>query len=104
METEHCRRDGHNREFSTTNYKLTTRPSVEWTLVVKREGKSDAEFEAVLASEGLSVGLGEGFHGRRIPDVLAMMKLEAAAFAKLTRQEVIAVILYTGPMVIFLSL
>ncbi len=93
--------EGHDREFTTTNYGLTTRPSVEWALVAKREGKSDAEFEALVAAEGPWVGLGAGFHGRRIPDALAMMRLDAAALAKLTRQEVIAVILYTGPMVVY---
>ncbi len=38
--------------------------------------------------------------GRRIPDIDELMDLDVAQRAKLSRPEVIAVVLYTGPMVI----
>ena len=38
-------------------------------------------------------------HSRRIPDIKEMMKLPVACKAGLRREEVIAVVLYTGPMV-----
>jgi hypothetical protein len=42
---------------------------------------------------------GRGRHGRRIPDVDELLRLPAAVKAGLRREEVIAVVLYSGPMV-----
>jgi hypothetical protein len=42
---------------------------------------------------------GGGRHGRRIPVVEQLLQLPATSKAKLSREEVIAVVLYSGPMV-----
>jgi hypothetical protein len=46
-----------------------------------------------------NVGLADMRHGRRIPEIETLMKLEASQLANLSKWEVIAVVLYTGPMV-----
>jgi hypothetical protein len=48
---------------------------------------------------GLAVVFGRGRFGRRIPDIDKLMRLPVSVQARLRRVEVIAVVLYTGPMV-----
>ncbi len=77
METEHC----HRKVFKTQNYGIETCPFNEWDIVVNRNLPA-----ADMRSE------------RRVPDIDELLKLEQAIAAKLTREEVVAVVLYTGPM------
>lgn len=99
MAAEHCSKKGHDQEILTTNYKLRTTPKAEWELVVARKGRSAEEFARILEEQFPTVGLGEGFHGRRIPDVVELMRLDSSIRAELAEAEVIVIILYTGPMV-----
>jgi hypothetical protein len=41
-------------------------------------------------------------HGRRIPEISKLMQSEVAKISKLSEFEVVAVVLYTGPMVSYL--
>ena len=85
MKAEHCSKAGSNVEFETLNYSIKSTPYREWCLIVEKVKVSpepDMRF------------------GRRIPDIDELMNLDVAKRAKLNRPEVIAVVLYTGPMVI----
>ena len=68
-------------------------------LVTLRDGLSDAEFAEVRQAQFPGVGLGDGHHGRRIPDLSELMRDESARLAGLRKVEVLAIVLYTGPMV-----
>jgi hypothetical protein len=100
METEHCNKHGHDHIFVTPNYKITTCPQTEWQLVMKREGKSLEEFMDIVSKDFPSVGLGTAHHGRRIPDINELLQLEESKQAKLIKCEVLAIVQYTGPLVI----
>jgi hypothetical protein len=80
MRLEHCSLGGHSHTFTTSNYKITTNPRNEWLYVV---GKSPCP----------DMG-----HDRRIVPIDELCKTQLAEHAKLTRPEVIAIVLYTGPM------
>ncbi len=99
MEAEHCQMTGSDLEFTTPNYRLKTCPKDEWRLLALRRGQTMEAFLAKCRSEQLAVGLGEGHHGRRIPDVDKLLRLESSKEAGLQVVEVIMVVLYTGPMV-----
>jgi hypothetical protein len=79
MEAEHCHRG--RVEFTTPNMKTTT-CEVEWTIVSHcDESKADMR------------------RGRRIPNIDELLELDVSKSANLTRDEVISLVLYTGPMV-----
>ncbi len=82
MFAEHCSKKDSNIEFTSSNYKVTTTPNKEWMIVVKGEHS--------LADKG---------NGRIIPDISELMRSETVKVAKLFTYEVIAVVMYTGPMV-----
>jgi hypothetical protein len=86
MEREHCNSKDSLKEFKTGNYNITTFPMREWLFAVKRE------------MEGVDMG-----HERFVRDVDQLLeehnKLVSSEDARLKRPEVIAVVLYTGPMV-----
>ena len=86
MEREHCYSKDSLKEFKTGNYHITTFPKREWLFAVRRELK------------GVDMG-----HGRVVRDVDRLLeehnKLVSSGDAKLKRPEVIAAVLYTGPMV-----
>ena len=85
MELEHTStKCGCETEFTTPNYRLTTSPKREWRLVVTRD---------LVASKG------DLSHSRRIPDIEELLKSNAAVRAELLHEEIIAMVLYTGPMV-----
>ena len=86
MEAEHCSREGAHTAFETHSYKSTTTPCSEWMIV---RGQAECTAEQMQG-------------GRRIPDVEDLMALGTAREAKLKEAEVLAVVLYTGPMVIAL--
>jgi hypothetical protein len=81
MEAEHCAKAGCDLEF-TTLHKKTTTPKAEWSLVIAKRNM-DAEMHSK----------------RRIPDIDLLEQSDLVQQAKLSRFEIMAVILYTGPMV-----
>ena len=83
MKLEHCTRAGCDTLVRTTNYGLITTPRREWELVL---GEKTAEAEDLQFD-------------RRIPCYKKLGDLDAAKTARLTPAEIIAVVLYTGPMV-----
>jgi hypothetical protein len=87
MRKEHCSKAGSREVFETTNYHIKSTPYQEWCLVV-REGNKELQPEPDMR------------FGRRIPDIDQLRTLDVALRAKLNKPEVIAVVLYTGPMVI----
>ena len=79
-----CSKPNSNSSFTTSNYKVTTSPKAEWTIVV------------YPTSEGV---IPDMRHGRIIPRIEDLMQMDVVKVAKLKEYEVIAVVLYTGPMV-----
>ncbi len=87
MRAEHCTLGGHDYVYTTGNYKITTTPNQEWLYIV-----GDEKGQRVPCPEN-AMG-----HGRRIVPIEDLLALPLAKRAKLTRAEMIAVVLYTGPM------
>jgi Ca2+-binding EF-hand superfamily protein len=86
MEAEHCSREGCNYTFETSNYtKLKTHPKKEWEIVL---GKMPCPKEDMKGC-------------RRIPKIKDLLLLPLANRSDLKEFEVIAVVLYSGPMVRF---
>ena len=85
MKAEHCSKTGFDLEFTTPNYNFVTTASQEWRIIVER-----------AACQPQNMG-----HGRVIKDLDECYQLGQTQ-GNLTQEEVIAVVLYTGPMVIFL--
>jgi hypothetical protein len=81
MEHEHRSKFGHDLPFTTRNYGITTTPDREWAVVVENAPAENTE------------------HGRRVKPVDECMALPLVRDAELNRAEVVAVMLYTGPMV-----
>ena len=82
MEAEHCSMAGCDMRFTTRNYGITTTARAEWGVVVRGEAP---------AAEHM-------LHGRVIASVEEKLQSSEARKAGLRREEVIAVMLYTGPM------
>lgn len=85
MEVEHASK----ATFSTSNYGIETCPAEEWRVVFECDTRAEKEYNR---------------HMRRIPDWRQIMRKEqmqrhSGKEAPLTDVEVIAIILYTGPMV-----
>jgi hypothetical protein len=85
MRQEHCERAGCNTQFTTGNYKITTTPRQEWLYIAGDE-------------TGLQAPCADMDHGRRIMPISELMKLRLALDARLTEVEMLAIVLYTGPM------
>ena len=83
MKREHCNAPDSQQKFKTSNYDLITCSSEEWRIVEN----CDKMMEKKSA------------HNRVIPDYKDLMKSDIAQRAKMKECEIIAVILYTGPMV-----
>jgi hypothetical protein len=83
MEAEHCDRSGADDEFETLNYQIRTTPAKEWGIA---RGVEECPEEQMKCN-------------RRTPKVEDLLALETAKEAKLKEPEVLAVLLYTGPMV-----
>ena len=80
MEKEHKSKT----KFTAPNYKIETCPSDEWRIVNNVDKSYEKKYEG---------------HQRRIPDYKLLLRSEKAKKANLTEVEIIAIILYTGPMV-----
>jgi hypothetical protein len=83
MEAEHSSMAGTSTPFTTRNYGITTTPQMEWLYVVHGDA---APAEHML-------------HGRSIARVEDKLQCCQARKAGLRKEEVIAIILYTGPNV-----
>jgi hypothetical protein len=81
MESEHCVKAGSNVPFTTANYNITTTPEEEWCIIMKDRPCKNME------------------HQRVIPKIAQCMGIKVVEDANLRTEEVISVILYTGPMV-----
>ena len=82
MKAEHCSMVGFDRRFVKGNKKDTTWPANEWGIIVY----DDRTHIGVLGS-------------RILKKIAELMEQDVVKQAKLTRYEVIAVVLYSGPMV-----
>jgi ankyrin repeat protein len=82
MEAEHCSMAGCDMPFTTRNYGITTTANAEWGVVVRGQTPPPEHM----------------MHGRVTVSVEEKLKSREAVQAGLRREEVIAVILYTGPM------
>ena len=86
MRQEHCERAGCDVEFTTGNYNITTTPKQEWQYIAE------------------SVPCPHLGHDRRIIPISELHQRhkrkvsQDAEFAELREEEVIAIVLYTGPM------
>ena len=85
MESEHCTGTGCDSIFTTRNYGITTFPKHEWDVVM---GLATPPLEHML-------------HNRKVPNIDDKWcgdHSKTAKKANLRREEVISVVLYTGPM------
>ena len=82
MKKEHCNRIDSDLLFETLNYGITTTPAKEWEITTKQD-ESMADMR----------------HGRRLPNLEELLRSDVATKALLTKAEVTAIVLYTGPMV-----
>ncbi len=82
MKAEHCWKTGFDLEFKTPNYNFVTTAIQEWRIVV----------------EGALCPPQNYRHGRSIKDLEECYKLGQKQ-GNLRKEEVIAIVLYTGPMV-----
>ena len=91
MCAEHTTRGGSTHTFTTGNYNITTQPFKEWSYVVGDES-------------GHRVECPDNSHGREIKRINELVKKPLARKAKLTEEEMIAVVLYTGLGIYFTNL
>ena len=82
MTAEHCASFDSDQPFTTSNYKVTTTPRREWLLVVNCDD-SQADMR----------------HGRRLQRIDDIMLRPDVQAWGVSREEIVAVVLYTGPMV-----
>ncbi len=76
---------GFDYNFESPNYHIETNPLKEWRIT------ADGQHHLAAAADML--------HDRQFPCICKLMNLDRALTAKLERCEVIAIVLYTGPMV-----
>jgi ankyrin repeat protein len=86
MRAEHMSLGGCDYTFVTGNYKLKTQACTEWLYVA---GDGTGERMQPPASE-----MG---HGRIIHSIDDLMQKPLSKMAKLTREEMVAIVMYTGP-------
>ena len=88
MAAEHCSFGGCDHEFTTGTHKVTTTPRKEWMYIVGDENGQRQECPA-----------DDMRHGRRIVSIDELMQGPRVVRAGLNRAEVIALVMYSGPMV-----
>lgn len=81
MEAEHCKREDSKDEFNPGNYDTTTTPAAEWGVVTDE-------------SKGRQVTAGP----RRVRSLKELMEHPLSVEAGLVKEELIAMMLYTGPL------
>ncbi len=86
MKAEHCDKDNSKAIFTTRNYGISTCARDEWQFVVDKDS-TDVSYPVDMR------------HDRKISEIEELCKVPLSAEANLSRVEVIAVVLYTGPMV-----
>ena len=84
MELEHCHHKCADTEFTTPNYNITTTSKSEYRIVA---------FEKECPVQHMR-------HGRNIRRINKLRALQIVMEANLSDEEIMAVVLYTGPMVI----
>ena len=88
MEADHCGRADSYDNFTAWNYGITTTPSVEWEYVVNPDPNKTYFGEWSQ----------ENTHGRTRQSVAELLAKDKIVKAKLSKEELIALRLYTGPM------
>jgi ankyrin repeat protein len=86
MRMEHMTRGGSDFVFVSGNYKLQTKACYEWLYVVGDENGRRLMPPASVME-----------HGRVIHPIDELLQKPRAKAAKLTREEMIAIVMYTGP-------
>lgn len=91
MTREHCNDTGFNMQFTTRNYDVKTTPRAEWRAVIEQFPQPP---------ENMTHYKNGAMIKREIPNIkqLNAEQLKTMQDACLREEEVIAVILYTGPM------
>jgi hypothetical protein len=82
MRNEHCESEDSLERFIAPNYHVETCPRNEWAITVEND----------LSQANMG-------HNRRCLSIQQLMEFAVSREARLSRVEVIAVVLYTGPMV-----
>jgi hypothetical protein len=96
MFAEHTMSEDSTEEFFAPNTQLSTTPLEEWRFVVGIDGGVNAAGEIV---EGGRPGNEALVEGRNAHSLKHLVGLKEAVEAKLTLAELVALRLYTGPMV-----
>ena len=99
MKAEHCSRKDSREIFETSNYKIKTCPMEEWNIVI---GETSPQFVGSKGSETmLAKAIRDEKMGneRRIPQLEDLKSLDVVKTSALREEEILAVVLYTGPMV-----
>ena len=86
MRAEHVTKGGHDYVFVTGNYKLKTQACLEWLYAAGDESGKRSELPASDAG-----------HGRVIQSIDDLLQKPLAKAAQLTREEVISIVMYSGP-------
>jgi hypothetical protein len=103
---EHCKGAGSNRSFETTNYGIKTCPSKEWKLILDSSGLR-VDGDSLEEVYGFDYGVWSTqttvtellVQGRIFPNIRKLKESDTVHSAKLKDCEILAVVLYTGPMV-----
>ena len=88
MAAEHCSLGGCDHEFESMTYGVKTTPQKEWFYIVGDENRQRQE------CPGSDMG-----YGRRVLSIDEYMRTYRVERAGLNRAEVIALVMYSGPMV-----
>jgi hypothetical protein len=97
MRIEHCSKVmGSNSMFKTPNYKITTCSKTEWILVTTTDEQERNTYW--LRSNNIK-DPEKVLHGRKLLIIAELKKSKLYNDASMQEVELIAVVLYTGPMV-----